>query len=172
MPEEFEESFQACLNLLIDLEASSSVEKEKIEQEIKGFIDHAKQLEVFFLQKRLLLSALKPELLVNEVNNELKCELQRKDELLRNHYDRIEQWRSNLSQMQDHIQEQNQTGTQGIQQAKSQSPASERQSRLQKAVASAQPRVFQHQTRHQHITRPQHPPAYPGPTGHTAIQHR
>lgn len=43
---------------------------------------------------------MKPELLVKEDNNELKCELQRKDELLRRHCDKIGQWQNLLADLQ------------------------------------------------------------------------
>lgn len=43
---------------------------------------------------------MKPELLVKEDNNELKCELQRKEELLRRHYDKISQWQNLLADLQ------------------------------------------------------------------------
>ncbi|XP_028179423.1 mediator of RNA polymerase II transcription subunit 28-like [Ostrinia furnacalis] len=50
--EEFEESFQACLNVLTKQEASPSVEKEEVKVEVERFIDLARQMEAFFLQKR------------------------------------------------------------------------------------------------------------------------
>ncbi|GBP32712.1 Mediator of RNA polymerase II transcription subunit 28 [Eumeta japonica] len=121
---------QACLNVLTKQEASPCVEKEEVKVEVERFIDLARQMEAFFLQKRIsgylehslegadeqshatpikakawrcilfLLSAMKPELLVKEDNNELKCELQRKDELLRRHYDKIGQWQNLLADLQ------------------------------------------------------------------------
>ena len=41
--------------------------KTDAEQNISKFIDVAKQLEIFFLQRRLQLSVLKPEQLIKEV---------------------------------------------------------------------------------------------------------
>ncbi|CAH0730362.1 unnamed protein product, partial [Brenthis ino] len=94
----------ACLNVLTKQEASPCVEKEEVKVEVERFIDLARQMEAFFLQKRFLLSAMKPELLVKEDNNELKCELQRKEELLRRHYDKISQWQNLLADLQGHTQ--------------------------------------------------------------------
>ncbi|XP_045781380.1 lysine-specific demethylase 4A-like [Maniola jurtina] len=91
---------KACLNVLTKQEASPCVEKEEVKVEVERFIDLARQMEAFFLQKRFLLSAMKPELLVKEDNNELKCELQRKEELLRRHYDKISQWQNLLADLQ------------------------------------------------------------------------
>ncbi|KPJ16122.1 Mediator of RNA polymerase II transcription subunit 28 [Papilio machaon] len=93
---------EACLNVLTKQEVSPCVEKEEVKVEVERFIDHARQMEAFFLQKRFLLSAMKPELLVKEDNNELKCELQRKDELLRRHYDKVTQWHGLLADLQGH----------------------------------------------------------------------
>jgi mediator of RNA polymerase II transcription subunit 28 len=53
-------------------EALPTMEKDEIRVEVDHtilrFIDLARQMEAFFLQKRFLLSALKPELVVKEVN--------------------------------------------------------------------------------------------------------
>lgn len=54
-------------------------------------------MEAFFLQKRFLLSSLKPDLLLKEENFDLKQEIARKDDLIRKHYDKIETWKSLLS---------------------------------------------------------------------------
>lgn len=64
------------------------------------FIDLARQMEAFFLQKRFLLSALKPELLLKEENLDLKHEITRKEELIRKHYEKIDEWKSLLQDQQ------------------------------------------------------------------------
>lgn len=74
--------------------------KVEVEQTTLRFIDLARQMEAFFLQKRFLLSALKPEMVVKEDINELKLELGRKDELLRRHYDKIAVWQNLLADLQ------------------------------------------------------------------------
>ncbi|XP_050676454.1 mediator of RNA polymerase II transcription subunit 28 [Leptidea sinapis] len=151
--EEFEESFQACLNVLTKQEASPCVEKEEVKVEVERFIDLARQMEAFFLQKRFLLSAMKPELLVKEDNNELKCELQRKEELLRRHYDKIGQWQNLLADLQGHTvynKCQQQSQPQPLQQAASpmQQPCSVQQSvqvQQMAAAAAAQQAALQQQ---------------------------
>lgn len=58
--------------MLTKEEALPSMDKDEIKVEVDHtvlrFIDLARQMEAFFLQKRFLLSALKPELVVKEVN--------------------------------------------------------------------------------------------------------
>ncbi|XP_068626135.1 lysine-specific demethylase 4C-like [Battus philenor] len=160
----------ACLNVLTKQEFSPCVEKEEVKVEVERFIDHARQLEAFFLQKRFLLSAMKPELLVKEDNNDLKCELQRKDELLRRHYDKVTQWHSLLADLQGH------TVYNKCQQQASQAPLQQAASPMQQtcavqqsvqaqqmaAAAAAQQAALQQQAlQQQQVPRPPHPPAYP-----------
>ncbi|XP_045506075.1 probable lysine-specific demethylase 4B [Colias croceus] len=160
----------ACLNVLTKQEASPCVEKEEVKVEVERFIDLARQMEAFFLQKRFLLSAMKPELLVKEDNNELKCELQRKDELLRRHYDKISQWLNLLADLQGHTlynKCQQQAQPQPMQQAASpmQQPCSVQQSvqaQQMAAAAAAQQAALQQQAmQQQQVPRPPLPPAYP-----------
>lgn len=47
----------------------------EVDHTILRFIDLARQMEAFFLQKRFLLSAFKPELVVKEVYIILYCHL-------------------------------------------------------------------------------------------------
>ncbi|XP_017782413.1 PREDICTED: mediator of RNA polymerase II transcription subunit 28-like [Nicrophorus vespilloides] len=102
--DEFEEAFQHCLNVLTKEEAVPTTDKDEIRVEVEQttlrFIDLARQMEAFFLQKRFLLSALKPEMVVKEDINELKLELSRKDELLKRHYDKIAVWQGLLADLQ------------------------------------------------------------------------
>lgn len=62
---------QTCLSVLTKEEALSAMERDEIRVEVDHsvlrFLDLARQMEAFFLQKRFLLSALKPELVVKEV---------------------------------------------------------------------------------------------------------
>lgn len=64
------------------------------------FTDLARQLEMFFLQKRFLLHAHKPELILKDDCTDLRAELQKKDELLRKHYDKLAQWQALLQDVQ------------------------------------------------------------------------
>ncbi|XP_061385150.1 mediator of RNA polymerase II transcription subunit 28 [Danaus plexippus] len=149
--EDFEESFQACLNVLTKQETSPCVEKEEVRVEVERFIDLARLMEAFFLQKRFLLSAMKPELLVKEDNNELKCELQRKEELLRRHSDKISQWQNLLADLQGHTlynKCQQQPPAPALQQAASPmpQPCSVQQSvQAQQMAAAAQQAALQQQ---------------------------
>lgn len=59
-------------------------------------------MEAFFLQKRFLLSALKPEMNVKEDISELKLELTRKEELLKRHYEKITVWQNLLADLQSY----------------------------------------------------------------------
>ncbi|RZB41605.1 mediator of RNA polymerase II transcription subunit 28, partial [Asbolus verrucosus] len=102
--DEFEEAFQHCLNVLTKEEAVPNSDKDEMKVEVEQttlrFIDLARQMEAFFLQKRFLLSALKPEMVVKEDINEFRLELARKDELLKRHYDKIAVWQNLLADLQ------------------------------------------------------------------------
>lgn len=99
--DEFEEAFQHCLHVLTKQDPQrydDDVIKLEVEQTTMNFLNLARQIDVFFLQKRFLLSALKPELLLTEENSDLKNELARKEELIKKHSDKIEQWKKLLSE--------------------------------------------------------------------------
>ncbi|VEN48522.1 unnamed protein product [Callosobruchus maculatus] len=104
--DEFEEAFQHCLNVLTKEEAVPTSDKDEIKVEVEQntlrFIDLARQMEAFFLQKRFLLSALKPEMNVKEDISELRLELARKEELLKRHYDKIAIWQNLLADLQSY----------------------------------------------------------------------
>lgn len=103
--DELEEAFQSCIHALTKEESATGIDKDEIKLEVDQttlkFIDLARQMEAFFLQKRFLLSALKPDLLLKEENFDLKQEIARKDELIRKHYEKIESWRNLLSDQQN-----------------------------------------------------------------------
>jgi len=117
--DEFEESFQACVHALTKQEASTGIDKDEIGLEVDQttlkFIDLARQMEAFFIQKRFLLSALKPELVLKEENIDLRFEINRKDELIKKHYERIDHWKNMLSDQQQQ-QHQHQSPQQQAQQ--------------------------------------------------------
>ncbi|EZA52695.1 Mediator of RNA polymerase II transcription subunit [Ooceraea biroi] len=111
--DEFEEAFQQCLGVLTKDEGLATsgsgisgltMDKDEgrveMEQATMRFIDLARQMEAFFLQKRFLPSALKPELVVKEEINELKLELARKEELIKRHNEKIAVWQNMLSDLQ------------------------------------------------------------------------
>lgn len=102
--DEFEEAFQNCLLSLTKLEANTGTNKEEVELEVQKttnrFIDVARQMEAFFLQKRFLVSTLKPDQLIKDENQDLRIEIQRKEALLNKHYSRLEEWKGCLSDIQ------------------------------------------------------------------------
>lgn len=63
-------------------------------------MDLARQMEAFFIQKRFLLSALKPELVLKEENLDLRYELTRKSDLVLRHYEKIDHWKNLLADLQ------------------------------------------------------------------------
>ncbi|KAH8382792.1 hypothetical protein KR009_005282 [Drosophila setifemur] len=105
--DEFEEAFQSCLLSLTKQEPNSGTNKEEIELEVQKttnrFIDVARQMEAFFLQKRFLVSTLKPYMLIKDENQDLSIEIQRKEALLQKHYNRLEEWKACLSDIQQGV---------------------------------------------------------------------
>ncbi|XP_077537847.1 mediator complex subunit 28 [Haemaphysalis longicornis] len=99
--DDFENSFQACLAAVTNPDyfyvRDSEEVKTGVEQTIQRFLDVAKQMESFFLQKRLVLSAQKSEQIVMEDNTELRAELARKEQLLQKYNEKIHYWQSLLS---------------------------------------------------------------------------
>lgn len=69
----------------------------EVEQTTMKFIDLARQMETFFLQKRFLLSSSKPELLLKEENVDLRHEITRKDDLIKKHLQKIGKWKEYLA---------------------------------------------------------------------------
>ncbi|XP_037565695.1 LOW QUALITY PROTEIN: mediator of RNA polymerase II transcription subunit 28-like [Dermacentor silvarum] len=99
--DDFESSFQACLAAVTNPDyfyvRDSEEVKTGVEQTVQRFLDVAKQMESFFLQKRLVLSAQKSEQMVMEDNTELKNELVRKEQLLQKYNEKIHYWQSLLN---------------------------------------------------------------------------
>ncbi|KAL1505756.1 hypothetical protein ABEB36_005245 [Hypothenemus hampei] len=112
--DEFEEAFQSCLNVLTKEEAVPNVEEDviklEVEHTINRFIDLARQMEAFFLQKRFLLSTLKPELIVKEEIAELRLELLRKEELIKRHSEKIPVWQNLLADLHSYAKSPAQAG--------------------------------------------------------------
>jgi mediator of RNA polymerase II transcription subunit 28 len=100
--DKFESQFADCIHSLTKEESPGSGSdkdeiKVEVENTIANFIDLARQMECFFLQKRFQLSCLKPELLLKEENIDLRHEIARKDELLKKHSAKIAKWKEFLS---------------------------------------------------------------------------
>lgn len=102
--DDFEEAFQNCVLALTKPEGNSGSTREEIDFEaqktINRFMDVARQMEAFFLQKRFQVSTLKPDQLLKDENQDLRIEIQRKEALLNKHYSRLEEWKACLSDMQ------------------------------------------------------------------------
>lgn len=96
--DEFENAFQSCLSSLTNPSTAhihdSDEVKTSVEQTITRFLDIGRQIECFFLQKRLLLSVQKPELILSEDCVELKNEIARKDQILAKYYDKLQIWQT------------------------------------------------------------------------------
>ncbi|XP_064465658.1 mediator of RNA polymerase II transcription subunit 28-like [Ornithodoros turicata] len=115
--DDLESSFQACLAAVTNPDyfyvRDSEEVKTGVEQTIQRFLDLAKQMECFFLQKRLVLSAQKPEQMVMEDNTELKNELMRKAQLLHKYHEKIHFWQSLLNDNGQQQQQQQQSSLLG-----------------------------------------------------------
>lgn len=99
--DKFEAQFMECIHSLTKEDSTNGTDKEEIKVEVENtianFIDLARQMECFFLQKRFQLSVTKPELLLKEENIDLRHEIARKDELLKKHAAKIAKWKEFLS---------------------------------------------------------------------------
>uniref|UniRef100_A0A2L2YLH5 Mediator of RNA polymerase II transcription subunit 28 n=1 Tax=Parasteatoda tepidariorum TaxID=114398 RepID=A0A2L2YLH5_PARTP len=98
--DEFEKAFQDCLAVLTNPDHFNSRDSDEtrtsVDLTIQHFLDVSKQMDCFFLQKRLLLSEQKPEHLLVESIQELKNELARKDALLDKYHEKIQVWQNLL----------------------------------------------------------------------------
>ncbi|GIY49926.1 mediator of RNA polymerase II transcription subunit 28 [Caerostris extrusa] len=98
--EEFEKSFQDCLAVLTNFDLHNARDPDEIRTSVdltvQRFIDVSKQMDCFFLQKRLLLSVQKPEHLLVENIQELAAEVKRKDELIEKYNNKIQTWQTLL----------------------------------------------------------------------------
>ncbi|XP_054925214.1 mediator of RNA polymerase II transcription subunit 28-like [Dermacentor andersoni] len=100
--DDFENSFQACLAAVTNPDYFYVRDLEDVHtgvgQTIQRFLDVAKQMESFFIQKRLVLSAQKSEQMVMDDNTELKNELARKEQLLQKYNEQIHYWQNLLNE--------------------------------------------------------------------------
>ncbi|GFO13499.1 mediator of RNA polymerase ii transcription subunit 28 [Plakobranchus ocellatus] len=98
--DDFESAFQNCVSLLTSQEHFNVQDSEEtkggVENSIQRFLESARQMETFFLNKRLILSVAKPENVLSEDLVELKAELERKDALLEKHYEKLPKWQNLL----------------------------------------------------------------------------
>ncbi|KAH8269857.1 hypothetical protein KR018_008343, partial [Drosophila ironensis] len=99
--DELEEAFESCVLSLTKQEPNSETNKEEIELEAQEttnkFIAAVGQMEAFFLQKRIVASKVKPHMKIQDENEDLRIEIQRKDALLKKHYNHLEKCKESLS---------------------------------------------------------------------------
>ena len=100
--DEFEHAFQSCITALTSPSANyphdSEEVKTSVDQTVQRFLDSAKAMESFFLQKRLYLSVHKPELLIKEDIDDIKTEIQRKDAVIQRFQEKLQSWKGMLSE--------------------------------------------------------------------------
>ncbi|TNM85787.1 mediator of RNA polymerase II transcription subunit 28 [Takifugu rubripes] len=101
--DELEASFEACFASLVSQDYVNGTDQEEIrtgvDQCIQKFLDVARQIECFFLQKRFQLSVQKPEQVVKEDVSELRYELQRKEMLVQKHLSKLHHWQQVLEEV-------------------------------------------------------------------------
>ncbi len=101
---QFEKSYAEAMATLTQedtmYEKSPDTMKAEVDTKVTQFIDAARQMETFFLQKQFLLYAHKPELHLRAESNDLRQEIARKDELIKNHNERLDQWLKMLQDLQ------------------------------------------------------------------------
>ncbi|XP_014783723.1 mediator of RNA polymerase II transcription subunit 28 [Octopus bimaculoides] len=102
--DELETAFQNCLSLLTSQEYFNVTDSEEtkagIEHALQRFLEVGRQMEAFFLRKRMILSIQKPEQVIKEEFTDLEQELLRKESLLQKHQHRLQQWQSLLCNLQ------------------------------------------------------------------------
>ncbi|PIK48811.1 putative mediator of RNA polymerase II transcription subunit 28 [Apostichopus japonicus] len=101
--DELENAFKGCYAALVsqdnvNLQGTDQEEsKADVSQAIQHFLDSAKQLEGYFLQKQMMFSIARPEEAIKEDIEELKSELARKDALIQKHQAKVDRWIQTLS---------------------------------------------------------------------------
>ncbi|CAH1783040.1 unnamed protein product [Owenia fusiformis] len=109
--DDLEASFQNAYSSLTSQEHFNINDSEEVkvgvEQCLQKFLENARQTESWFLQRRLILSHNKPELIVKEEIQDLKAELIRKEQLIAKHHDKLQQWQSMLRQQVPVMQQSN-----------------------------------------------------------------
>lgn len=99
--DEFEEAFQNCIHSLSKEETTTGEDISEIKQEVDHatlrFVDLGRQMEYFFLQKRFIMAHTRPDLVLKEEIQDLRQEIARKDDLIKRHFEKIEQWKALLN---------------------------------------------------------------------------
>jgi mediator of RNA polymerase II transcription subunit 28 len=93
---DFESSFESCFELMSNLNQGQVHDPDEVrtsvEQFIQKYLDSARTLEAYFLDKRLLLSNERPEQLLVEDLNEVRSEIVRKDQILNRLNEKFDNW--------------------------------------------------------------------------------
>ena len=76
---------------------STIIPSDPADQCINNFLDSARQLEVFFLKKRLLLCRDKPENILKEEIENIEAEIERKNQVVTKHKERLATWQQKLA---------------------------------------------------------------------------
>jgi len=101
LADNFEKAFQACHACLTHPEGYLRTDHEETRATadlcMNNFLDAARQLEVFFLKKRLLLCRDKPENILKEEIENIEAEIERKNQTLIRHRDRLKQWQQTMA---------------------------------------------------------------------------
>ncbi|XP_071793610.1 mediator of RNA polymerase II transcription subunit 28-like [Asterias amurensis] len=126
--DELEATFQGCFSALVAQDHLNAVDQQEIrtgvEHSIQRFLDTAKELENYFLQRQQMLAVTRPELPIKEEIDELKGELQRRELLVEQHKTNVQKW-LNMLQHSDNVPpvaSQQQQQQQQQQQSQQQSP--------------------------------------------------
>lgn len=97
---EFEDAFDACIGVLANSNCQQSIENDElklsIEQCAQKFIDKARELETFFIQKRFQITSQRPEQIIMEDISDIKSEIARKDQLIERFNEKINHWQNNI----------------------------------------------------------------------------
>ncbi|KAH9518509.1 Mediator of RNA polymerase II transcription subunit 28 [Bulinus truncatus] len=98
--DDFEAAFQNCISLLTSQENFNVHDTEEtkmsVDNSLQRFLESARQMETYFLNKRFILSVAKPEHVLNEDILELKAELERKEKLIEKHHEKLTRWQTHL----------------------------------------------------------------------------
>lgn len=95
--DDLEAAFHACLAAATNPDHfgprdNHDERKAGVEQTVQKFLDSARQMECFFLQKRLVVSPQKAVQFIMEDNMELKNELARKEQLIEKYHAKLTDW--------------------------------------------------------------------------------
>ncbi|XP_002124297.2 mediator of RNA polymerase II transcription subunit 28-like [Ciona intestinalis] len=102
--DDLESAFRSCISQFVSDEPSIGVthqdeQRPTVEFAVNEFLKLARQTEAYFLKERASLAMKQPELVLQEDIEELETELQRKDDAIRNHGEKLQQWKNALHQI-------------------------------------------------------------------------